>query len=75
MDMNTALLKETEEGSGTAGTAAVITAADLEHCFLRGGDAAALYLHCGTFAFRHGFSKTKIFDTPPPPVYLQTFIA
>lgn len=70
--MSTALLKETEEGSGTAGTAAVIRAADLEHCFLRGGDTATLYLHYGIFAFRHGFSKTKIFDTP---VNFQTFIA
>lgn len=52
--MTTALLKESEEGSGTAGTAAVNVAADLEHCVLRGGNAAALcvftmvYVHLGT---------------------------
>lgn len=44
--MNTALLQGSEEGSGTAGTAAVNVAAGLERCFLRGGNAAApLHFH------------------------------
>lgn len=52
--MNSALLKGSKEGSGTAGTAAVNMAADPECCFLRGGKAAALcifamvYLNLGT---------------------------
>lgn len=60
--MNSALLKGSKEGSGTAGTAAVNMAADPECCFLRGGKAAALYFRYGIFEFRHWFSKTNIFD-------------
>lgn len=63
-------LKGSKEGSGTAGTAAVNMAADLERCFLGVGNAAALHvltmvdLHLGMDFQRLAYSTLQCLSKP-----------